>query len=285
MLARLADYPRRYLAWLFSSLMNGNLSAGSQRAVLVTGADSSHYLSLVQFLESAERVEASSTVVVWNLGLSQGEKSQLEARFPHAHFRDFPYHSLPSYFDIRVAAGEYAWKPVAIQMTAEEFCLGGNQRCLIWCDAGNVLFRKLRWVRRYTARHGVFSQYSGGTLGDWTHPDTLGHFSLEANALRRRNANAALVGLDPLSEAGATVLRLWAQLAEDKSVIAPEGSDRSNHRQDQAVLTCILISLGLLQDRAFRSKRTSEYRLHCDVETGQGLNQVWGLSGRRLPGV
>ena len=285
MLSKLVRYARSYTGWLLSSLRNGKYFSSRRPILLVTGADSSHYLSLAQFLESAARSESDAVVVAWDLGLTSDERSNLENRFPSVNFRDFPYSQHPSYFDIRIAAGEYAWKPVALKLAAQEFDEPDSQRLLVWCDSGNIIFRKLRWVRRYTAFHGIYSQFSTGNLGDWTHPDTLRHFGLAGDALKRRNANGAIVAFDLRNHAGETSLRLWSELAKNKSVIAPEGSDRGNHRQDQALLSCILVSLGLLPDSAFRTNWTSEYRTNCDVEKGKGLHQRWELSGRRITGI
>jgi hypothetical protein len=250
--------------------------------MFVTGADSSHYQSLVQFLESLERVEPQSEVVVWDLGLSGEESSDLQKRFSQATLRTFPYEKYPEYFNIRIAAGEYAWKPVAIWLTSEEFLNDDDKRLLIWCDSGNLLFRKLKWIRRYTARHGVFTQFSTGNLGDWTHPDTLDYFSLSRVKLSLRNANGAIVAFDLGTQAGREVLTEWSRLAQDRRVIAPQGSDRANHRQDQSVLGCLLVSMNLLPDAAFRTNWTSEYQTNCDVEKGNGLHQRWAISGRRV---
>ena len=283
-LKQLLRYTHSYLSWFLSSLKQGKFFSGNRQVLLVTGADSSHFLSLVQFLESATRVEADAVVVVWNLGLSDEEQSTLQTRFSTAHFRDFPYEDCPDYFDIQIAAGEYAWKPVAIDLTAKEFEAAKYGKILIWCDSGNLLFKKLRWIRRYTSKFGVYSQFSTGSVADWTHPGMLRHFNLSGDSLACRNANGAIVAFDLGTQAGNVSLRLWADLARDKSVIAPEGSHRGNHRQDQALLTCILVTHGLLPDLPFRTNWTSEYRTNCDVEKGKGLNQRWTISGRRIPG-
>ena len=280
--SKVIGYATSYLLWFLRSVANSRFSSGNRSVLFVTGADSSHHDSLIQFLESLERVEPQSEVVVWDLGLSGEELSNLQKRFSKAIFRAFPYEKYPKYFNIRIAAGEYAWKPVAIRLTAEEFLNDDDKRLLVWCDSGNLLFRRLKWIRRYTARHGVFTQFSTGNLGDWTHPDTLDHFSLSGARLSRRNANGAIVAFDLGTQAGREVLSQWSRLAQDRRVIAPQGSDRGNHRQDQAVLGCVLVSMNLLPDAAFRTNWTSEYQTNCDVEKGNGLHQRWAISGRRV---
>lgn len=281
-LSRFTEYAKSYLSWFLSSLAHSQMGSGNRPVMFVTGADSSHYQSLVQFLESLERVEPQSEVVVWDLGLSGEESSDLQKRFSQATLRTFPYEKYPEYFNIRIAAGEYAWKPVAIWLTSEEFLNDDDKRLLIWCDSGNLLFRKLKWIRRYTARHGVFTQFSTGNLGDWTHPDTLDYFSLSRVKLSLRNANGAIVAFDLGTQAGREVLTEWSRLAQDRRVIAPQGSDRANHRQDQSVLGCLLVSMNLLPDAAFRTNWTFEYQTNCDVEKGNGLHQRWAISGRRV---
>jgi hypothetical protein len=271
-----------YCGWFVSSLFHTGLRGGGRNLVLVSGADSSHYLSLVQFLRSAKKYEGDALTVVWDLGLTAGEAQELKAEFPETKYRKFPFAEYPNFFDISVAAGEYAWKPAAIKLAADEFVADGSNLMVLWCDAGNLLFRRLKWVRRYVAAFGVFSPFSTGTLRHWTHPMTAAFFDLSDFDFKRRNANGALAGFDLSQKSGRYAMERWYALAQQKDVIAPEGSSRANHRQDQAVLSCILVTEGLLPDAKLRTNWTHEYRTNCDVEKGKGLGQRWETNGSRL---
>ena len=233
--------------------------------MLVTGADSSHFKSVLQFLGSAVTEEPSTLLFFWDLGLSIEQSRHIKAVFPQANYRKFPFRDYPPFFDIRTEAGQYAWKPVVISLTADELGPDANGPLLLWCDSGNIVLRRLDWVRRYISAEGVFSPFSLGTLEQWTHPLTSGQFGFSKTALRRRNANGALVGFDLADARGRELLTRWAFLAQVKDRIAPEGSNRSNHRQDQALLSCLLVESGY-PDFLYRAKWAPEYKLQWDID-------------------
>ena len=51
--------------------------------------------------------------------------------------------------------------------------------------------------------------------------------------------NGAIVGFDRLSPKFMPMLLAWIGCASDEACIAPQGSSRTNHRQDQAALTLL----------------------------------------------
>ena len=63
----------------------------SDHLVIVTGADSSHYKSLCQFLSSLFKHEPDIKAVVLDLGLTGHERSSLMGTFPSAELRLFNY--------------------------------------------------------------------------------------------------------------------------------------------------------------------------------------------------
>lgn len=207
---------------------------------IVTGASDNHFRSLLQFLRSVPS-ELLANTFVWNLGLSDANVHILETDFPATVKRRFPFESYPAYFDIRVAAGEYAWKPVAIAKTAEE--IQDKPPVLLWCDAGNRamhtdIFQRIEIIIR---QQGVYTPISWGTVRRWTHPACLDYFAILPTdpILELWPRNGAIVGFDLSNAASVTFMNEWARLAQIKECIAPEGSDRENHRQDQAVLTLL----------------------------------------------
>lgn len=257
-----------YARWFVSSLFNSDFSAVSRPLIIVTGSDSSHFLSQLQFLTSAVKHEPDALIVAWDLGWSEDEARTIQTKFPTVTYRKFPYRDYPPYFEVTKARGEYAWKPVSILKTAEEFGSSEEDSILLWCDAGNVIFRRLRWLRRYTGKSSVFAPFSRGTIRDWTHVGTLAHFALNPEDLSRSNCASGFVGFDLDSAKAWSVLREWANLATNKGVFAPEGSSRANHRQDQAVLGCILVREKLLADGSFRTNWTEEYLTGQDIDHG-----------------
>src|SRR5262249_51251761 len=87
-----------------------------------------------------------------------------------------------------------------------------------------------------------------GSMQQWTHPLMFDY--LRADPVQfadKPNADATLVGFGIASgtaEARARVYREivlpWKACAMEKDCIAPRGSSRANHRQDQAVLSYLV---------------------------------------------
>ena len=81
---------------------------------------------------------------------------------------------------------------------------------------------------------------------DWTHPATLEYFAVDAQwAAGKRNLNGACVAFHPHSLQALKLAKQWRDGALIKECIAPEGSSRKNHRQDQALLTVLAYKHGL----------------------------------------
>lgn len=226
------------LQYLFSLNSNKN-----NRLIIVTGADSSHYKSLRQFLSSVLTHEPQTYVVVFDLGLTEIEQQSIKNDFPKIDFRVFDYSKYPEYFNIKINAGEYAWKPIIIHQILNEF-----KCCVCWMDAGNIIQEPLLWIRAITAKIGVYSSHSAGRISDWTHPKTLDFLNASKNLLRKKNLNGACVALCYQNSTAKKVADKWKECALTKICIAPEGSNRSNHRQDQAALSVIIHQLDIAKN-------------------------------------
>lgn len=227
--------------------------------ILVTGADYTHAQSLRQFLASVRRFEPGIRTIVYDLGLTFVQRWRTRLKFPHMEFRRFAYENFPPHFNIRVQAGQYAWKPAIMFSVLQE-----AREPICWMDAGNVLTEPLTAVRAAVDKHGFYSPSSRGTIFEWTHPKMLAHFSVdEAWGLDKANLNGACVALDPACQAAQDLAKKWFEGALDKSCIAPEGSDSSNHRQDQAMLSVLGHLTGLAEAT---EHECLGFLIHQDVE-------------------
>jgi len=211
--------------------------------VLVSGSDASHFESLLQFLASARAHEGATKRMVYDLGLSHDKRRRLKIEYPDVELRAFDYSRYPAHVDIKDNAGQYAWKPVIICDVLEEF-----KRPVCWMDAGNVVTEPLLWLRKVLGGNGFYSPISEGTIADWTHPGTLKALGAGRDLLGRRNRSGACVavaydGNGPVSR----MVRKWKACALARDCIAPPGSDRTNHRQDQAVLSVLSYQCGVAQ--------------------------------------
>ena len=233
----------------------------TDRLTLVTASDASHARSLENLLASIQRHEPAARVVVYDLGMTAAQLGHLKSRFRY-EFRAFEFPKYPAFLDIRIAAGEYAWKPQLIRDVARE------SREVCWMDAGNIVTEPLRKLRCEVRREGYYCPQSQGTISEFTHPAMLAYFDLPSDWKSDfRNLNGACVAFDMRNPRGASLLEEWARYALIKDCIAPQGSSRANHRQDQSLLTVLAYRAGRTRESSKTAKKLLGFKTHQDVET------------------
>ncbi len=210
------------------------LYADQEKLTLVTGSDFTHAKSMFNFLASAKKFAPDTEVIIYDLGMTQPQLRKLTRKFSY-EIRKFDYSKFPTYFNIRIAAGEYAWKPVIIEEVAKQ-----RGDIIWWMDAGNIITAPLNTYIEETRKSGFWRTTSGGTIGRWTHPAMLKYFNLPADWQYAGVMLAATsVAFDTHNKPAMKLLSDWAKYARIKECIAPEGSNRTNHRQDQALLSVL----------------------------------------------
>ena len=90
---------------------------------------------------------------------------------------------------------------------------------------------------------GFVSESSVRTTKRWVHPGMLKY--LGAEGLDVTNCNGALVGAARFHRHYADIVEPWVRCARVEACIAPPGSNRRNHRQDQAALTVLAHQAGV----------------------------------------
>ncbi len=215
------------------------------RRTIVTGASSNHAASLVNLVRSIRLAGIRVRIIAWDLGLTP-EQVTLVSALRGVTLRTFPYEAHPEHLRIEREAGSYAWKPVIISEVARE-----RPGLVLWLDAGDLVFGDLEWTWQAIAREGIYSPVSAGVVSDWTHAATKAALGASPELDDQRNRNGAIVGFDVRQPAIGRLLEHWRSAALDVSVIAPPGSSRDNHRQDQAVLTILYYQAQ--QELGFRS--------------------------------
>lgn len=203
---------------------------------IATAASQNHSNSLLQFLSSLITHNVPfDNLFVYDLGLEPSVIATIRNMFPtqNMQIRTFCFHQYPSYFNIEENAGQYAWKPVIIEEVANHVKNG----LLFWCDAGNKVMDNLQPLTEFMKTNCVYTPSSLGVISDWTHPHTLQ--ILDASLLvGKRCRNAAQVCFS-LNENTLRLIGDWSSYAQMEDCIAPLGSDRSNHRHDQSILSIL----------------------------------------------
>ena len=207
--------------------------------ILITGASDNHFKTLNQFITEFlkfHKNDASITLVVYNLGLSNDNWSNLQNNFEGCNiiYKIFDYSLYPEYVNIHVNFGEYAWKPIIIYDISIEY----KNEIIVWMDSGNLILDKLDDFSNYIKENYIYSCISDGCVSKWTHPLTIQYMnSVDDTLLNNQSKNAACLGFDTSCEWVNTFISEFKNLALTKECIAPEGSSRANHRQDQSIFS------------------------------------------------
>jgi hypothetical protein len=235
--------------------------------IVVTAASSNHFGPLRYLLESLRRVKAR--VECYDLGLRAAERRALP-NWDGVFYHRFDYGAYPPHLDVDVNAGEYAWKPAIVGEVIDRLRRAGEAVDVVWADAGTYVHALEPLAARIQASAGLWLRRSSGTMRQWTHPGTFDHLGEDASRYADRpNADATLVGFATghrSPEVRETIYRdivaPWRACALDKACIAPDGSSRRNHRQDQAVLSLLMHRRGYAMDEV--GHRALGIRCKCD---------------------
>ncbi|KAG0296004.1 hypothetical protein BGZ97_004664 [Linnemannia gamsii] len=188
-----------------------------------------------EVLEGLERSEVRPKLIVYNLGgMSYEQRKQLQLLKENQfidEYQDFDYAAYPPFWDINKARGEYGWKAGIIKEVADTY--GG---LILWLDSGNM------YLPGYLDRFGFWSPQSSGSFRQYTHeglPQFFGD-TVEPYA-QETNCNGAAIAFDASNDRiSKGLLKEWYRCSSIKACIAPKGSSRANHRQDQAALTYLV---------------------------------------------
>jgi hypothetical protein len=215
------------------------------KLIVVTASSSNHFGALLQMLRSLRRVAVR--VECYDIGLADEEWRSLP-QWDGVVYRRFDYAAYPPYMNVAVNAGEYAWKPVIIAEVVERVRADEEPSDVLWADAGCFFHGIETIASRISATAGLWVRTSPGTMRQWTHPLMFEALNADPNEYgQKRNADATLVGFATGSRMPSVRERVyreiilpWKTWAMVKDCIAPPGSSRKNHRQDQALLSYLV---------------------------------------------
>jgi len=208
---------------------------------LVTGTNHQYFLHLRQLLDNITAVcnntDIPTRIVVYDLGMTDQERGFLETHYMDSeidvvkfNFAMYPDHvSLDKYYGYNCT---YAWKGVLFHEVCEKY--GGH---VYWVDTRNRL-DGVNKVVDILKRVGIYCPVSCGLVGQWTHKTTIKNMEAYCH-LNNICRNGAIIGINYDNDWCRSLIKDWKDTCLDKECIAPSGSNRSNHRQDQAILTIL----------------------------------------------
>ena len=208
--------------------------------ILVTGCSQNHVKTLEQFLDNIRLVnmnQDAEKVIIYDLGIEKKYLERLQNKFTDSYFlfRKFKYENYPDWYNININAGEYAWKPAIIKECSLEY----KEDILVWMDSGNLFknLNSLKDLSNVIEYEGLHTVQTGGKINDWTHKKTIEY--LNVKNVNENNRNGACIGFNLKKQWVKDFLTEYTELCSIKDCIAPKGSTRANHRQDQAILTIL----------------------------------------------
>lgn len=256
---------------LFQDAMNSlNLAVTQTSHVnnqIVTAFDSTHFLSGIQLLESLFEFGHGAETIAYNLGLTDSESEEIQRRFPQIDLRVFPFNKYPSFFNVKKNAGQYAWKPVIIASLLEE-----SADHVIWLDAGDKLISNLDNFNKLVDKYGFFSVPTSNTILELTHHQSIKLLGVNELFCAQLQLSAAFIGFCTKDTVARELLSDWVANSVNENVIAPRGSDRSNHRQDQSIFNLLIARNSCLRKSAKQIIAKKYKPKHHGILTHQDLD-------------
>jgi len=204
---------------------------------IVTGSDHIFFDSLLQLIENIKKYESSSNLIVYDLGMETKQFENIKQKYPEVNLKTFDFSQYPEFVGIRDEhnkLGHYAWKSAII---SKEVSL--HSGLVLWFDTGNLIDKKLTYLRITLSAFVFYSPHSDGNISDWTHQGTIEYLSVKKNILKKSNLTGGLIGVNTSNNNAIKLIKKWEKYSLIQECIAPQGSSRKNHRQDQSILSIL----------------------------------------------
>lgn len=229
---------------------------------IVTCSNSDFYAGMIQLINSIKIHEKGNySIVVYDLGLTDQQISNFKAGFPEIQLREFDFNKFPSYYNLSVNSGAYAWKPEIIY---EEYNAKTDEKFLFWLDAGCVVKRQLLVVRAALYFYGFYSTLSGGFINNLTLTSTIEKLGLS----KYKNCNmlsGGIIGFLKNTKKNNLLINNWVKSARNKEIISPERACKENHRFDQSIVSLLFYKIYNTKSQSIISKKGLEIVAHKNI--------------------
>lgn len=207
--------------------------------ILVSAASEEYYKYLEVLVKKAIKTNYFKKIIIYDLGLSTSQILILKKN-KHIEYRKFNFSEYPDFFSTKDSSnqfkiGSYAWKAAIIYEVMMEF-----KSQIVWLDSANLINKFFIFYRIALTYLGSLSPFSVDKISKWTYLDVLRKLQVDQKIYNKTNLNGAIIGFDYHNNRGLSNLVKWKNYCFDEDLICPEGSNRSNHRQDQSLLSIVL---------------------------------------------
>lgn len=208
---------------------------------IITAANARYFKNLKQLIYTFIKAKEykNSSLFIYDIGLEPRQVSEirefeidLEKRIIYRffNFNDYPAFVKPEY-------NTYSWKPIIIYLATLEY--RGNY---LWMDSANCILKSLKPVWKEIENTSSYAPISGsGTLKEWTVQATMDYLNVPDHFYSKPNRAGNTFGFSMKSEVIRDLITRWKNLALIRECIRPEGANRTNHRDDQSLLTILLL--------------------------------------------
>ena len=231
--------------------------------LMMTGASDNHGYGSFNCLYSMVLADPYASYMYIDLGLSPELKEKLFAHFETIHeiqkkmkstgfiaYRKFNWSSFPKWmnlFENKDQRGGYTWKVVSY-MDA----LFSWKAITFWIDGGSLIRDGISREVTNARLEGIYTPVSGGGAGKWTHITTIkflehNHLIDSFDPKWRMGCGGHLITDWSNKTVINRVIIPYQQCAYTQRCISPRGSNMTNHRQDQAVLSALVNNIGTIK--------------------------------------
>lgn len=211
---------------------------------IVTGVNHKYFNYLEKMLKSLDNYNVKR-IIIYDLGIEKIDTDNLRKNIKNYKnnilIQTFNFDRYPEHVDLNKYYGDlctYAWKPIIISEVCERF-----KGIVFWFDSLTLfnkdIYKLFNILKNQTP---VYTPKSGGDIKRWLYPTTLKYIYGEKYINKISRAGGCF-GVNYDTEVGQLLVSEWKKYSLIKECIAPEGSNRSNHRQDQTILSIIFYHL------------------------------------------
>ncbi len=215
--------------------------------LIVSGCNDNYILTMIDFIEKYKENNLEfNNLIIYDYGLNENNLNKIINYKTLYGFEivKFDYCNYPEHVNLDKYTGlqcNYAFKPISIYNT----CLENTNKKIIWMDCANRFnSTSINDILNILQNQSIYSPICCKVASiesmELHHINTILHFKLKDDIHLIPQRNAALFGVDYSSVCGKNIVNEWYNCSLNKNIIAPEGSSRNNHRQDQSVLTMLM---------------------------------------------
>ena len=215
--------------------------------LIVSGCNDNYIFTMIDFIEKyKENNLVFNNLIIYDYGLNENNLNKIIKYKTLYGFKiiKFDYCNYPEHVNLHKYTGHqcnYAFKPISIYNT----CLENPNKKIIWMDCANRFnSTSINDILNILQNQSIYSPIccKAGSIEslELHHITTIMHFELTDDIHLIPQRTGGLFGVDYSSVCGNNIINEWYKCSLNKNIIAPEGSSRNNHRQDQSVLTMLM---------------------------------------------